>query len=241
MYLCRTLSLFGIFPVHGPGLISAGAALQAVQKMADREDFASDAVSLSPGPEPLSVLNTWYDEAVRAGDPMPDAMTLATASPAGKPSARIVLFKGLLRGAVLFVTNYRSRKAHELDQNPQAALVMHFARQARQVRVEGRVERASHAESEAYFNSRPRGSQLGAWASPQSQPIRSRAELDALAHDVEARFTDQAVPLPEFWGGYLVFPERVELWLGRPDRLHDRFSYTRPNDTAPWNIQRLAP
>ena len=212
-----------------------------MQKMTASEDFVSDAVSLSPGPDPLSVLDTWYDEAVRAGDPTPDAMTLATASPAGKPSARIVLFKGLLRGAVLFVTNYRSRKARELDENPQAALVMHFPRRERQVRVEGRVERATHAESEAYFRSRPRGSQLGAWASPQSQPIVSRRELDVLAHDVEARFTDQAVPLPEFWGGYLVFPESVELWLGRPDRLHDRFLYCRDAVRGGWTIERLAP
>ncbi len=209
--------------------------------MADSEDFVSDAAIRAPGADPLSVLNTWYDEAARAGDPTPDAMTLATATPAGKPSARVVLFKGLLRGAVLFVTNYQSRKARELDENPHAALVMHFPLRERQVRLEGRVERASHAESEAYFQSRPRGSQLGAWASPQSQPIRSRAELDALAENVETRFANQPVTLPDFWGGYLVFPERIELWLGRPDRLHDRFSYTRFNDTAPWTIERLAP
>lgn len=209
--------------------------------MADFEEFVSDAASQAPGAEPLSVLNTWFDEAVRAGDPMPDAMTLATATRAGKPSARIVLFKGLLRGAVLFVTNYNSRKGRELEENPYAALVMHFPLRERQVRLEGRVERASHAESEAYFRGRPRGSQLGAWASPQSRPIRSRAELDALAHGVEARFDGQIVTLPDFWGGYLVFPQRVELWLGRPDRLHDRFSYTRPDDAAPWTIERLAP
>ena len=152
-----------------------------------------------------------------------------------------MLYKGLVRGAVLFVTNYQSRKARELEANPHAALVMHYPLRERQVRLEGRVERASQAESEAYFHARPRGSQLGAWASPQSQPIRSRAELDAMAESVEARFADQPVTLPEFWGGYLVFPERVELWLGRPDRLHDRFSYTRPSDTAPWNVERLAP
>ena len=209
--------------------------------MADSEDFVSDAVSQSPGPDPLSVLNAWFDEALNAGDPMPDAMTLATATPAGKPSARIVLFKGLVRGAVLFVTNYQSRKARELDANPHAALVMHFPLRQRQVRLEGRVERATQAESEAYFRGRPRGSQLGAWASPQSRPIRSRAELDALAHGVEARFADQTVARPEFWGGYLVFAERVELWLGRPDRLHDRFLYRRDRDENPWTIERLAP
>lgn len=212
--------------------------------MPDSEYFASDAGAAAPGPEPLSVLNAWYEEAVRNGLPVPDAMTLATASRDGRPSARIVLFKGLVRGGVLFVTNYQSRKARELAENPHAALVMHFPQLERQVRLEGRVERASEAESEVYFQSRPRGSQLGAWASPQSQPIASRAELDQRARDVDARFAAQPVARPEFWGGYLVFPERVELWLGRPDRLHDRFLYQRqeaPDGTTSWTIERLAP
>jgi pyridoxamine 5'-phosphate oxidase len=209
--------------------------------MPDSEDFASDVQDAAPGPEPLSVLNAWYDEAVRRGDPTPDAMTLATASRDGRPSARIVLFKGFMRGAVLFVSNYQSRKARELADNPRAALVMHFPLLERQVRLEGRVERATEAESEAYFRSRARGSQLGAWASPQSQPIASRAALDRLARDVDARFASQDVARPEFWGGYLVFPESVELWLGRPDRLHDRFLYRREDANAAWTIERLAP
>ena len=209
--------------------------------MPNFEDFASDVAKFAPGPEPLSVLNTWFEAATAAGHPMPDAMTLATASKRGEPSARIVLFKGLVRGGVLFVTNYQSRKARELDENPRAALVMHFPLLERQVRVEGRVERASAEESDAYFQSRPRGSQLGAWASPQSQPIQSRAELDALAEGVEQRFEGKGVTRPEFWGGYLVFPSRVELWLGRPDRLHDRFVYQRGSDAEPWTIERLAP
>jgi len=209
--------------------------------MPDSEDFASDSSSLSPGPEPLAVVSAWYDEAVRRGDPTPDAMTLATATKQGRPSARIVLFKGLVRGGVLFVSNYQSRKGRELAENPEAALVLHFPAAERQARIEGRVERATAAESDAYFQSRPRGSQLGAWASPQSQAIASRAQLDALAYDAEQRFANHAVQRPEFWGGYLVFPERVELWLGRPDRLHDRFLYTRRGDAQPWTIQRLAP
>ena len=209
--------------------------------MPDSEDFESDALNAAPGPEPLSVLNAWYDEAVRRGDPMPDAMTLATASADGRPSARIVLYKGLQRGAVLFVTNYASRKARELAENPRAALVMHFPLMERQVRLEGRVEKATAAESEAYFRSRPRGSQLGAWASPQSQPITSRAQLDVLAQGVEQRFANHDVALPDFWGGYLVFAESVELWMGRKDRLHDRFLYRRASDAAPWTITRLAP
>jgi pyridoxamine 5'-phosphate oxidase len=207
--------------------------------MADSMESTSPADMAAPGRDPLEVLNTWYREAVGRGDPLPDAMTLATASLEGKPAARIVLFKGVVRGAVFFVTNYQSRKARELDQNPQAALVMHFAKAERQIRVEGRVERSSSAESEAYFASRPRGSQLGAWASPQSQPIASRAELEARAREVEARFEGKIVTRPESWGGYLVFPERIELWLGRPDRLHDRFEYVRAGDG--WRVGRLAP
>jgi len=209
--------------------------------MPDSQQFASDASGRAPGPDPLSVLNAWYEEAQTAGDPLPDAMTLATASKDGAPSARIVLFKGIVRGGVLLVTNYASRKARELDENPRAALVMHFALRERQVRIEGSVERASAAESEAYFRGRARGSQLGAWASPQSQPIASRAELDALASEVEARFANAPVPRPDFWGGYLVFPATVELWLGKPDRLHDRFLYRRKPDAEAWTIERLAP
>lgn len=204
-------------------------------------DFISDAEAAAPGTDPLSVLNTWYEEAARQKDPLPDAMTLATASMDGRPSARIVLFKGILRGGIFFVTNYQSRKARELEQNPRAALVFHFPTWERQVRVEGRVERATAAESDAYFRSRPRGSQLGAWTSPQSQPIASRAELQAKNDAVEARFGEGPVERPEFWGGYLVLPEVIELWLGRPDRLHDRFVYRRASGQAPWTVQRLAP
>jgi pyridoxamine 5'-phosphate oxidase len=208
--------------------------------MADSADISSDAILAAPGPDPLVVLNTWYAEACERGDVVPDAMTLATASPDGRPSARIVLFKGIQRGGVFFVTNYQSRKARELEQNPRASLVMHFAALERQVRIEGRVERASAEESDAYFHSRPRGSRIGAWASPQSQVIGSRAALDELLARTTASFGDGPIPRPEFWGGYLVFPEQVELWLGRPDRLHDRFAY-RPRVGGGWSIERLAP
>jgi pyridoxamine 5'-phosphate oxidase len=208
--------------------------------MADSEEFAGDAEIAAPGHDPLVVLNTWYEDALNGGAAMPDAMTLATATPDGQPSARVVLFKGIVRGGIFFVTNYGSRKARELDLNPRAALVLHWAAQERQVRVEGRVERSSAAESEEYFASRPRGSQLGAWASSQSAPIASRAQLLQRARAVEERFAGQTIPRPESWGGYLVFPERVELWLGRPDRLHDRFEY-RPAAGGRWAITRLAP
>ena len=208
--------------------------------MAISEAFSSDADTSAPGRDPLAVLNTWYEEAVGRGDPLPDAMTLATVTFEGKPAARIVLFKGLVRGAVFFVTNYQSRKGRELEHNPHAALVMHYAKAERQVRLEGRVERCSVAESEAYFASRPRGSQLGAWASPQSQAISSRAELEQRTREVEARFQGKPVTRPESWGGYLVCPDRIELWLGRPDRLHDRFEYV-PEPNGAWRISRLAP
>ena len=188
------------------------------------------------------MLNAWYEEAARSGAPLPDAMTLATATKDGEPSARIVLFKGILRGGVFFVTNYRSRKARELDENPRAALVMHFAAAERQIRVEGTVERCTPAESDAYFASRPRGSQLGAWASPQSTIIETRDELHQRLRETEARFAGKDVTRPESWGGYLVIPHRMELWLGRPDRLHDRFQYRpAPAGDGTWIITRLAP
>jgi pyridoxamine 5'-phosphate oxidase len=195
----------------------------------------------APGADPLQVLNAWYEDAVGRGESMPDAMTLATATREGLPSARVVLFKGVKRGGVFFVTNYQSRKARELEQNPRAALVMHFPLSQRQVRLEGSVQRAGAAESDEYFASRPRASQLSAWASAQSQPLASRDELLAQAQQIEARFADAAVPRPEFWGGYLVFPESVELWVGQKDRLHDRFLYSRDAVGETWSIERLSP
>ncbi len=194
----------------------------------------------APGSDPLEVLNAWYEDAVGRGASMPDAMTLATASRDGLPSARVVLFKGIKRGGIFFVTNYQSRKARELEQNPHAALVMHFPLSQRQVRLEGRVERASAAESDEYFASRPRASQLSAWASAQSQPLTSRDDLLAQSQRIETRFTDSVVPRPDFWGGYLVFPQSVELWIGRQDRLHDRFLYRR-DAVGGWVITRLSP
>ncbi|HKY41425.1 MAG TPA: pyridoxamine 5'-phosphate oxidase [Polyangiaceae bacterium] len=195
----------------------------------------------APGDDPLEVLNAWYEDAVGRGESMPDSMTLATASRDGLPSARVVLFKGIKRGGIFFVTNYQSRKARELEQNPRAALVMHFPLSQRQVRLEGRVQRATAAESDEYFASRPRASQLSAWASAQSQLLTSREELLAQSQQIAARFTDSIVPRPDFWGGYLVFPQSVELWLGRPDRLHDRFLYRRDAAHETWSIERLSP
>lgn len=191
------------------------------------------------GTDPLFVFQTWFAEA-RAFDPrFADAMTLATASLDGRPSARTVLYKGLSDGGVCFVSNYGSHKGQELQQNPRAALVFFWAGQNRQVRFEGRVERAASAWSDQYFAARARSSQIGAWASAQSQVIPSRQALEATIAETEARFAGKPVPRPEAWGGYRLFPERIEFWLGQDARLHDRFSYLASAEG--WTVSRLAP
>jgi pyridoxamine 5'-phosphate oxidase len=191
------------------------------------------------GPDPLVVFESWFAEA-RALDPrFADAMTLATASPDGRPSARTVLYKGLSDGAVCFVSNYGSSKGQQLELNPRAALVFFWASLNRQVRIEGSVERASAAWSDRYFAARARSSQIGAWASAQSQVLTSREVLEARLAEAEARFHEQPVPRPAFWGGYRLVPERIEFWLGQDARLHDRFSYRA--SSSGWEIARLSP
>jgi len=192
-------------------------------------------------PAAVPQFRAWLDEALSARLDEPTAMTLATVSEAGQPSARIVLLKGLPADeAFLFYTNYDSRKGRELAARPLAALTFFWPGLERQVRVEGRVEKAPATLSTEYFQSRPRGSQVGAWASPQSQPIGSRQELEALEQAVEARFPGQEpLPRPDNWGGYLLRPHRVEFWQGRPSRLHDRIVYEL--DGASWTLSRLAP
>ncbi|WP_437618504.1 pyridoxamine 5'-phosphate oxidase [Sorangium sp. So ce321] len=167
------------------------------------------------------------------------AMTLATADASGRPSARMVLLKGIDDRGFVFFTNYGSRKAVELEANPFAALCIHWAKAAEQIRVEGRVERVTEAESDAYFATRPRGSQIGAWASRQSAPLPSRERLVERVREIEARFEGRPVPRPEFWGGYRVVPERIELWRGQESRLHDRVVYHRDGDG--WRVERLYP
>ena len=164
---------------------------------------------------------------------------LATATRDGRPSARMVLLRGVDERGFVFYTNYTSRKGRELDGNPHAALCIHWPTLDEQIRVEGRVERTTDEESDAYFASRPRGSQLGAWASAQSRPLAAREQLEEEYRVVEARFGDRTVPRPPFWGGFRIIPERIEFWYGRPDRLHDRLVYTR--DGAAWKIERLYP
>lgn len=193
--------------------------------------------------DPLEQFARWLDDAVAAGLPEPNAMVLATATPDGVPSARTVLLKGYDVSGFAFFTNIGSQKGRELAHNPWAALVFPWHALERQVRVSGPVTQMSDAEVAQYFASRPRGSQLGAWSSPQSQVLTGRAELDALVADASARFPDGVdVPLPERWGGYRVAPETVEFWAGRADRLHDRLRYRRSSGAVDdWLVERLAP
>jgi len=192
-------------------------------------------------PDPVVQFGRWFNEAVRAGLPEPNAMTLATATAGGRPSARVVLLKEFDARGFVFYSNYDSRKGGELAANPWAALVCYWAPLERQVRAEGRVERTSREESAAYFRSRPLGSRLGAAASAQSRPIPGREVLDQRVAELEAGYADGEVPLPDFWGGYRLAPDAVEFWQGRPNRLHDRFRYTRDQPGQGWAVARLAP
>lgn len=190
--------------------------------------------------DPLVLFRSWLDEAIAAGIHLPEAMTLATATPEGKPSARLVLLKQADERGFVFYTNYNSRKAAELDANPQASLVFYWPQFERQVRVEGTVEKTSAAESDEYFKTRPRESQIGALASPQSQVIPSREYLQQQADELEEFYEGRDVNRPSHWGGYRLRAERIEFWKGRPSRLHDRIVYERQPDDS-WTIKRLAP
>jgi len=189
--------------------------------------------------DPLDTLVAWYDEAVQAGELEPAAMTLATATIDGRPSARIVLFRGVTSGRIRFFTNYQSQKGRELDANPHAAVVLFWPKLQRQARFEGVVARLSGEESDAYFEARPRGHRLQAWASPQSQPIESLDEIRARHLELTAAHEGQEVPRPAYWGGFGLTPERAELWIQGGDRLHQRRSFTRV--AAGWAEQLLAP
>ncbi len=191
------------------------------------------------GDDPFALFSTWYAEAVAAELVEPNAMTLATVDASGRPSARIVLLKGFDRAGFRWYTNYESRKAQDLDVNAHAALLFWFDRLERQVRIEGRAGRLPDDVSDSYFQSRPRGSRIGAWASPQSRPIEGRAALDALEQAATDRFGDGDIPRPTHWGGFNLMPEAFEFWQGRQARLHDRFRFTRQGDS--WLRQRLAP
>jgi pyridoxamine 5'-phosphate oxidase len=191
--------------------------------------------------DPIRQFAAWYDDAVAAGVPEPEAMTLATATPAGRPSARVVLLRGFDARGFCFYTNYGSHKGRELTANPHAALTFHWPDLERQIRIEGRVEQTTAAESDEYFRTRPSTSRIGAWSSPQSEVISDRGSLEALFARFRADHPDDsAIPRPPNWGGFRVVPERIEFWQGRPSRLHDRLRFRRDAD-GEWILERLAP
>jgi pyridoxamine 5'-phosphate oxidase len=189
-------------------------------------------------PDPLRQFAIWFAEAGKAGMRAPEAMAVATAAPEARPSVRMVLLKGFDERGFVFFTGYESRKGGELAANPRAALLFYWDPLGRQVRIEGPVERVAESESDAYFASRPRGAQVSASVSPQSRPVSSREELEALAGELEAR--EGEIPRPPGWGGYRVVPETYEFWQHRSNRLHDRLRYTRDGG-GDWRIERLGP
>jgi len=190
--------------------------------------------------DPIAQFQQWFADAVATGLPLPEAMSLATVTSEGKPTGRMVLLKRVGADGFVFFTNYLSAKARDLAHNPNACLVFFWPQLERQVRVEGPVSKTSAAESREYFATRPRGSQIGALASPQSEVIPGREVLEQRQAELEETYRDRNIPWPEHWGGYCLKPERIEFWKGRPDRLHDRILYVRQADGS-WSIQRLAP
>jgi pyridoxamine 5'-phosphate oxidase len=189
--------------------------------------------------DPIELFQEWFREAEQAGVEVPEAMTLATAGADGSPSARMVLLKGADDEGFVFYSGYVSRKAGELEQNPRAALVFYWRPLGKQVRVEGSVERVPEGESAAYFATRPRGSQLAAWASQQSQPLESRGELERRYAELEREYDGREVPRPPHWGGFRLRPDAIEFWEHRENRLHDRFRYTRAREG--WRAELLSP
>lgn len=190
--------------------------------------------------DPVELFASWFQTAMQARIYLPEAMTLATCDAEGRPRARIVLLKRFDERGFVFFTNYASHKAEELALNPRAALVLHWNVLERQIRIEGSVERLSSVESDEYFRTRPRGSRIGAWASRQSSQLSARQELLDRVEQTEQEFEDQVVPVPPFWGGYLLAPLRIEFWQGRRSRLHERVVFTRENQGA-WQAQLLYP
>ncbi|HEX6710528.1 MAG TPA: pyridoxamine 5'-phosphate oxidase [Rubrobacter sp.] len=190
-------------------------------------------------PDPVVQFHKWFEKVIEADLHEPNAMTLATASGEGKPSARVVLLKGYDERGFVFYTNYEGRKARELEANPTCALLFYWGELERQVRVEGRARRISGEESDAYFLSRPRGSRIGAWASEQSRPVEDRSVLEERVRKLEAEYDGREIPRPPFWGGYRVEPEVIEFWQGRENRMHDRLVYRRSG--GGWKIERLQP
>lgn len=206
-----------------------------------RKDYTLQGLSVSDiNPNPFIQFKQWFDQALTAQLPEPNAMTVATVTPDGKPRARMVLLKGFDERGFVFYTNYNSHKGQELAQNPQASLVFWWAELERQVRICGRTEKASESESDEYFYSRPLNSRLGAWASNQSEVIESREVLEQQMQELQIQYQNQDVKRPPHWGGLRVIPTEIEFWQGRSNRLHDRLLYTRLDDGS-WKIVRLSP
>lgn len=205
-----------------------------------RTDYKQRTLNLQDlSPNPFTQFGLWWEHAVNSEIDEINAMTLATASRDGVPSARIVLLKGYDEQGFVFFTNYESHKGQQLLDNPRAALVFFWKELERQVRISGRVEKVSEEESDAYFHSRPEGSRIGAWASPQSRVIAGREVIEGNVLKYASEFEGKEIPRPAHWGGFRVVPEQIEFWQGRSNRLHDRFQYTREHNT--WKIERLAP
>ncbi|GAB4044132.1 pyridoxamine 5'-phosphate oxidase [Spirosoma litoris] len=190
-------------------------------------------------PDPIIQFRQWFDAAVQAGVPEPNAMHVSTVTGEGRPDGRIVLLKDVSNGGFVFYTNYESRKGQELTHHPFATLTFFYAELEQQIRIEGVVEKVRPEESDAYFSSRPRGSQIGAWVSNQSNVIESRDVLENRQRELEAQFAGQPIPRPPYWGGFRVLPDAIEFWQGRPSRLHDRIRYKIIDGN--WQIERLAP
>lgn len=207
-----------------------------------REEFAQKGLDEKDlDSSPFVQFEKWFNQTEEAGYRMPNTMSLATVSPDGQPSQRLVLLKFFDENGFVFFTNYGSRKAHEIDANPKVALLFPWHDLDRQVRIEGQAAKVTMAESAKYFLTRPKGSQLGAWVSNQSSVISSRQMLMSKLEEIKSKFKNQEVPLPSFWGGYRVVPEMFEFWQGRKSRLHDRFRYSKMSEGNEWNTERLAP
>ena len=206
-----------------------------------RKDYSKSTLDIDTiGKDPVSQFEKWFQEALSSGIPEPNALTLSTVSEDGRPSGRIVLLKGVERGKFVFYSNYQSQKGKELDKNPACGLTFFWAELERQVRIEGIASRSDAMASEKYFQSRPRESQVGAWASPQSAIISTREILDERVKKIQKKFEGlEKLPKPNQWGGFEVVPLKIEFWQGRPNRLHDRILFTKVDDA--WQIHRLAP